>query len=90
MITENKVISVFHTEEESRSNLSGIFILAISDKLNVRDVHKSDITGIGTSEAIVQIDVSPVVRTFGMLHGTHSKAWRVMSLVAARVLSVRL
>ena len=38
LIIENRVISVFDTEEESTPNLSGIFILAISDKLNVRDV----------------------------------------------------
>lgn len=49
--------------------------------------HKSDITGTGTSEAIVQIDVPPVARTIGMLHGTRSKVWGVM--VAARILSVR-
>jgi hypothetical protein len=45
---------------------------------------KSDITGIGTSETIVQIDVVPVARTIGMLHGTRSKVWGVMCLVAAR------
>jgi len=50
---------------------------------------KSDITGIGTGETIVQIDVFPVARTIGMLHGTRSKVWGVMFLVAARILSVR-
>jgi hypothetical protein len=38
LITENRVISVVHTEEDSRPNLSRIFTLAISDTLNVRDV----------------------------------------------------
>jgi len=51
--------------------------------------HKSDITGIGTSEAIVQIDAPPVARTIGMLHGTRSKVWGVISLVVAPILSVR-
>jgi hypothetical protein len=51
--------------------------------------HKSDITGTGSSDAVVQIDVPPVARTDGMLHGTRSKVGGVMSLVAARILSVR-
>lgn len=51
--------------------------------------HKSDITGIGTSEAIVHIDIPPVARKIGMLHGTRSKDWSVLSLVAALILSVR-
>jgi hypothetical protein len=51
--------------------------------------HKSNIIGIGTSEAIVQIDAPHVARTIGMLHGTRSKVWGVIILVAARILSVR-
>lgn len=51
--------------------------------------HQSDITGIGTSEAIVHIDAPPVARTIGMLRGTRYKVWGVLSLVAAPILSVR-